>query len=98
MFHRILVPFDGSLASNRGLEEAIKLAAGQPVTQVTDACCLRTPASRVEILDLDADAVTNCYRLFPARHRSLADGTYLPYIARRPGRFPNWTKTPKGDE
>jgi len=32
MFQRILVPFDGSHASYRGLEEAIKLAAGQPVT------------------------------------------------------------------
>jgi nucleotide-binding universal stress UspA family protein len=32
MFQRILVPFDGSHASHRGLAEAIKLAAGQPVT------------------------------------------------------------------
>jgi nucleotide-binding universal stress UspA family protein len=32
MFQRILLPFDGSHASYRGLEEAIKLAAGQPVT------------------------------------------------------------------
>ena len=32
MFQRILVPFDGSHASYRGLEEAINLAAGQPAT------------------------------------------------------------------
>ena len=32
MYQRILVPVDGSHAANRGLEEAIKLAAGQPVT------------------------------------------------------------------
>jgi nucleotide-binding universal stress UspA family protein len=32
MFQRILVPFDGSRASYRGLEEALKLASGQPAT------------------------------------------------------------------
>jgi nucleotide-binding universal stress UspA family protein len=32
MFRRILVPVDGSPASNLGLDEAIKLAAGEDVT------------------------------------------------------------------
>jgi nucleotide-binding universal stress UspA family protein len=32
MYHRILVPLDGSPASERGLREAIKLAAGQDCT------------------------------------------------------------------
>lgn len=32
MYHRILVPLDGSLPSERGAREAIALAAGQPCT------------------------------------------------------------------
>ena len=35
MFQRILVPFDGSHASYRGLEEAISLAAGQASTSLS---------------------------------------------------------------
>ncbi len=49
MYHRILVPLDGSAPSDRGLHEAIRLAADQKATlfllHVVDACPVLTEGS-----------------------------------------------------